>query len=179
MSENKKETKVRNKIVHIAFTEGEKTRIKEYADDSEMTVSEFIRQATRDKIRRIDNPEQSNISNLPVITPEMLLKISKNTEKLLELQQEKKREKDIIQTLLETSEALQSEYHRLMDKGLMSELTEETRTIQNLLRGHKSLSPNQIIDMTNIEKDKVLFVITNLKLFKLNVITGKYQLRGD
>lgn len=179
MSENKKETKVRNKIVHIAYSEGEKKKIRKYAEDSEMTVSEFIRQATRDKIRRIDNPEQSNISNLPVITPEMLLKISKNTEKLLELQQEKKREKEIIQTLLETSEALQSEYHRLMDKGLMSELTEETHTIQNLLRGHKSLSPNQIIDMTNIEKDKVLFVITNLKLFKLNVITGKYQLRGD
>lgn len=177
MSENKKETKVRNKIVHIAFTEGEKTKIKEYADDSEMTVSEFIRQATRDKIRRIDNPEQ--ISNQPLITPEILLKISKNTDKLLELQQEKEREKEIIKNLLQTSNALQSEYHRLMDKGLMSELTEETRTIQNLLKAHKSLSPNQIIDMTNIEKDKVLFVITNLKLFKLNVITGKYQLRGD
>ena len=179
MLENKKETKVRNKIVHIAFTESEKTKIKEYADDSEMTVSEFIRQATRDKIRRIDNPEQFNISNLPVITPEMLLKISGNTEKLLEIQKEKKREKEIIKNLLETSEALQNEYHRLMEKGLMSELTEETKTIQNLLRGHKSLSPNQIVDMTNIEKEKVLFVITNTELFKLNITTGRYQLRGD
>ncbi len=177
MSENKKEAKVRNKIVHIAFTEGEKDIIKEYADNSDMTASEFIRQAIRDKIRRIDNPEQ--ISNQPVITSEILLKISKNTDKLLELQQEKEREKEIIKNLLQTSDALQNEYHRLMEKGLMSELTEETNTIQNLLRGHKSLSPNQIIDMTNIEKDKVLFVITNLKLFKLNVITGKYQLRGD
>ena len=176
MSENKKETKVRNKMVHIAFTEGEKSKIQEYADNSDMTVSEFIRQATRDKIRKIDYPEQ--ISNQPVITPEILLKISKNTDKLLELQQEKEREKEIIKNLLQTSDALQNEYHRLMEKGLMSELTEETKTIQNLLRGHKSLSPNQIIDMTNIEKDKVLFVITNLKLFKLNVITGKYQLRG-
>lgn len=179
MPENKKEVKVRNKIVHIAFTEGEKSKIKKSADKSDMTVSEFIRQAIRDKIRKIDNPEQSTISNIPVITPEILLKIAKNTDKLLELQQEKKREKKIITNLLETSEALQNEYHRLMEKGLMSELTEETKTIQNLLRGHKSLSPNQIIAMTNIEKEKVLFVITNVKLFKLNVITGKYQLRGD
>lgn len=179
MSENKKESKVRDKMVHIAFTKGEKDKIKKYADDSDMTVSEFIRQATRDKIRKIDNPEQSNISNIPAITPEILLKISKNTDKLLELQQEKKRDKEIISNLLETSEALQNEYHRLMEKGLMSELTEETKTIQNLLKGHKSLSPNQIVDMSNIELDKVLFVITNSKLFKLNVITGKYQLRGD
>ena len=179
MPQNKKEVKVRNKMVHIAFTEGEKKKIKKSADKSDMTVSEFIRQATRDKIRKIDNPEQSTISNMPAITPEILLKISKNTDKLLELHQEKKREKEIITNLLETSEALQNEYQRLMEKGLMSELTEETKTIQNLLRGHKSLSPNQIIDMTNIEKDKVLFVITNVKRFKLNVITGKYQLRGD
>lgn len=177
MPQNENEKKVRDKIVHIAFTEDEKTEIKKFADVANTTSSEWIRQAIRDKIRRIEKPELNNQSSSTHISHELLLKISEDTQKLLELQNEKENREEIHKNLLETSEAIQIEYKRLKDKGLMSNLSKERGIIKKLLKGHNSLTPKQIIDMTNIKSEKVIFIITNSEQFKLNITSGRYSLR--
>ena len=176
MSQNNKEKKIRNKIVHIAFTQHEKEEIKDFAADSNMTASEFIRDAIREKIKRIKNPEIMNQGSIQ-FNPEILLKISKDTQKLVELNEEKEKRENAINNILETSEAIQEEYKRLKEKGLMADLEKETMKIRKLLGGHKSLSPKQISDMIKIDSNKVAIIITNKKFFKLNVVTGRYSLR--
>ena len=176
MSQNNKEKKIRNKIVHIAFTQHEKEEIKDFASDSNMTASEFIRDAIREKIKRIKNPEIMNQGSIQ-FNPELLLKISKDTQKLVELNEEKEKRENAIKNILETSEAIQEEYKRLKEKGLMADLEKETIKIRKLLEGHKSLSRQQISDMTKIESNKVAIIITNKKFFKLNVVSGRYSKR--
>ncbi|HEC40052.1 hypothetical protein LCGC14_1175000 [marine sediment metagenome] len=173
MTSNKIEKKVRDKIVHIAFSEDEKNEIKDFADISGTTSSEWIRQSIRERIRRIKNPE----SNQSQYSPELLKKISADTQKILELQREKENRIEIYENLLETSEAIQDEYKRLKEKGLMADLSEEQEIIKKLLTGHKSLTPKQISDMTKIESNKVSFIITNRDFFKLNITTGRYSKR--
>lgn len=176
MLKNNKEKKIRDKMVHIAFTHHEKEEIKQLADDSSMTASEFIRDAIREKIKRIKNPELMNKSSIQ-FNPEILLKISKDTQKLLEIEGEKKKRDEAMNNIIETSEAIQEEYKRLKEKCIMSDLTNEHEIIKNLLKGHKSLTTKQISDMTKIEPNKVILIITKREFFKLNVTTGRYSLR--
>ncbi len=176
MAQNNNEKKIRNKIVHIAFTQHEKKEIKDFAEDSNMTSSEFIRDAIREKIKRIKNPEIMNQGSFQ-INPELLLKISKDTRKLVELNEEKEKRENAINNVLETSDAIQEEYNKLKEKGLMADLKKETMIIRKLLEGHKSLSPKQISDMTKIVSNKVAIIITNKEFFKLNVVTGRYSKR--
>ncbi len=82
-----------------------------------------------------------------------------------------------MNNILETSQAIQEEYKKLKEKGIMSDLTKETMRIRKLLEGHKSLTPKQISDMTKIECNKVILIMTNREIFKLNVINGRYGLR--
>lgn len=142
-----------------------------------MTTSEFIRQSIRDKIRRIKKPERYQQSNTSQFSPEMLKKIAEDTQKILELQRKEENRKEIYENLLETSEAIQEEYKRLKEKGLMSDLSKEQETIKKLLTGHKSLTPKQISAMTKIGSKKVIFIITNSQEFKLNITTGRYSNR--
>ena len=140
-----------------------------------MTASEFIRESIREKIKRIKNPAMNQGSIQ--FNPEILLKISNDTRKLLEIGEEKKKRDEAINNILETSEAIQEEYKKLKEKGALLGLKRETMRIKKLLDGHKSLTPKQISDMTKIELNNVVLIITNRKFFKLNVATGRYSNR--
>ncbi|MFX1267620.1 MAG: hypothetical protein ACFFAK_06645, partial [Promethearchaeota archaeon] len=50
----------RDKLVHLAFSESEKQQVIDSAEELNMTISEFCRQAIFEKIRRKEHPEQFN-----------------------------------------------------------------------------------------------------------------------
>ena len=167
--ENNEKGEKRDCMVHIAFFKQEKEEIKKLSKESNMTASEFMRQAIFDKIRRIKHPELfTQTSNQ--VNPIFFEQITKELKKLNE-KQEKILERDkIFNEMKKTLDLIQR-------FSIKQDLKEETVSILNLLKAHKSLSQEQIIEMTNFDKDIVFQVISNKKLFKLNIETGRFSKR--
>ena len=66
---------------------------------------------------------------------------------------------------------------KLEKANLISNFSEESEEIRDLLKAHKSLSPDQINKMSQINLDNIILILTTFDKFKLNITTGRYELR--
>ena len=161
----------RDKVKHIAFTESEADKIKDYAKHYGMTSSEFIRQAINDKIRNIEHPElitssvkNSNLSN----------QVIKNQELILE-------EMKLMKQKFTTINGIKKGYKSL--KELMSEGTYKENLklkadkIQSIMKEKpKGYLPKEIGAITNFDLKSIDLTLTsNSTLFKLNM-NGRWVL---
>jgi len=156
------------KYLHIAFVPEELEELDTFinAQVPKITRSEFIREAVRDKIRKINNPEiflerHGNFS-------EALLK--KMTE---DLAKSNKRQELILERM-KKFESIEKTLELIQERANVS-LTAETQTILNLFQSHKSLKPAQIIDKTGYDQNTVMIILANKELFKLNISTGRFE----
>ncbi|MBA7497217.1 hypothetical protein ES702_07829 [subsurface metagenome] len=178
--ESKNETKSKGKrikFIQVALTETEREIIRNFAKENKETSSTFCRRVIFDFIRRKENPEMFNQSNVNQIDYTIFEKLFENNQKILKLQEEMQKRQGIADNIEEISEILQKEYENLKNKGKIGNLTNDSKIIANLLKGHKSLSLKQITEMTNFGIEKVIRIITNSEIFKLNITTGRYSLR--
>lgn len=178
--DSKNETKSkekRNKFIQVALTEEERETIREFAKEKKETSSTFCRRAIFDFIRRKENPEMFNQSNISQIDYTMIERLLEKNQKIIKIQEEMQKRQGIADNIEETSELIQKEYAKLKNKGEISDLINESKIIANLLKAHKSLSLKQISEMTEIEIDIVVLIVTDSKNFKLNITTGRYSLR--
>lgn len=177
---SKNETKTKGKrikFIQVALTEEERETIREFAKENKETSSTFCRRVIFDSIRRKENPEMFNQSNINQIDYSIFERLFENNQKIIELQKEMLKRQGIADNLEETSELIQKEYIKLKNKGKIDDLTNQSKIIANLLKAHKSLSLKQISEMTDIDIDTVILIITNSETFKLNITTGRYSLR--
>ena len=140
----------RNKIVHIAFTEEEKEKIKDLVKSNNMTSSEFIRQSIQDKIRRIENVAIFNNSSMDKALLEKIYKIQLETKKLLE----------------------SNVSHGKVVNGNMKELAKRVNHQQvqlhrerviDILKNHGSLRVEQISEYTSILDNNIIKVLSILQ----------------
>lgn len=167
----------RTKFIQVALTVEEREIIRKFAKENKETSSTFCRRIIFGFIRRKENPELFNQPNLNQIKTTLFGELIQTNQKILELQEETRDSLRFANNLRETSEAIQEAYERLKKKGIINDLSKETEIIADLLKGHKSLTIYQINEMTNIDTDKIAYIITNSKIFKLNITTGRYILR--
>jgi len=165
-------TEKRDKIKHIAFTEIEVQKIKDYAKDYGMTSSEFIRQAINDKIRLIENPEVFNTVSNPDFSNQMI----KSQELILEEMKLMKKKFTTINGIKNGYKSLK----KLISDGTYKENVKlKTEKIQTIMKGYdKAFTPKEIKDITGFDLKSIDIVLTsNQDLFKLNM-NGRWELNA-
>lgn len=178
---NKKKTdnEKQDSFIRFGVTEGQKKKIESYAKDFNKSLSDFIRDAIFDKIRRFEHPEQFYQGNMNQMNPAILEQLTLNTKKILELQEQTNQRIKIAEDIENTRLLIKQEYEKLREKGLIDDFSKEADIIIDLLKGHKSLTPEQIEKMTKkeINDEKATLILQIDNRFKLNVVTGRYELR--
>lgn len=177
MNEKQKKKEKRDNVVHIAFTKSWKKHIKAQAKTDNMTISEFVRQAVFEKMRREEFPEQFKQTNIDQIDPNTLEEIKRYMEKSIELEEEIKDRLKIAENIESITKAIKDQYNKLKKENLISGFSKESNLIVDLFKTHKSLTPDQISKLINLDIDDVLLILNTSNRFKLNIITGKYELR--
>ncbi len=174
---------LRTKQIHITFTESEKEKLEQFAKASNETTREFIRNAVFEKIRSLEHPEQFKQTNIEQIDPNTLEEIKRGIEESIELQKLTNERLNIAENIDSIIQAVNEQYDKLKKKNLISDLSKEADFISELLEDHKSLTPDQIRKMvnfelkTNFEINDILLIINVDNRFKLNITTGRYELR--
>ncbi len=171
MSENNNEKETRKKMVHIAFLKSEKSQIEESADELNMTISEFCRQAIFEKIRRKKHPEMF-MSNTGTQMDTKILESLFTKMKDIEKNQQRILERDNV--LLEMKNTLE----KIALYSEKEDFTKEKETILNLLKSHPSLTQKKIIELTGFNEKIVFQVVSILVSEKKITITanGRFKL---
>ena len=178
---NKKKTdsEKQDSFIRFGVTEGKKKKIERYAKEYDKSVSNFIRDVIDDEFRRVEHPEQFAQGTVNQINPAILEQLTLNTQKILKLQEQTNERTKIADDIENTRLLIKQEYGKLREKGLIDDFSKEADDISNLLKSHKSLTPEQIENMTKkeIDTEKATMILQIDNRFKLNVTTGRYESR--
>ncbi|MFW9879769.1 MAG: ribbon-helix-helix protein, CopG family [Candidatus Thorarchaeota archaeon] len=136
----------REKIIHIAVTEEKKEKLIKLVKKSNTTISEFIRQAIDDKIRRIENPN--------TYTSEMNLEVN-YLERILEKQKSLEKRNELILERLDTYNQIVNTLTLLKPKVNNLYLKEKMEKIKDTLKVYGELKPNALIEKTNNIKNGI------------------------
>jgi hypothetical protein len=146
----------RDEFIKIAVTNSEKKRYKLYSQKvfgSDYHLSEFIRQAVREKIKRIDNP--SLFRSNDQVSPVMIEKINKNSELLQELKEKNLKSENLFDELKDTL--------NLISSYTTTPTSREREKVISLFKGFKSLSQKDLVRKTNFDKKTIFSIITDLR----------------
>lgn len=158
----------RKKLVHLAFSENELNEIDKIRKQLKTTRTEFIRQAINDKIMRIENPEAFK----EIVTIDV---DNKQLKEILEMTSESSEKIDI---LLEKFDTINKIKNTLSTLNLMINrpaLQEKELVIIELLKKHKELKPNKIMELTGFTIEEIYDIISNGEIFK-TTINGGFRL---
>lgn len=173
----KDERKSKYNFIQFSVTDSEKKKIKDFISGSNFkTVSQFIHEAVFDFIRKSEHPELFNNSQGMIIS-QILEELTKNQQIMTEIKERTLERTEIIDDMEKNRILIQDIYERLKKKELINDFSNEAETISNLLKAHKSLSIEQISKMTGINKEDIEIIVNAYNIFKLNPITGGFELR--
>lgn len=164
MAQKNKKKQYDYDYIYIPDVEGLKEKIQGVIDKENhyKTMSSFIRDAVKEKINRIENPEAFNES--------------KGTNKKIDLLSEKidimRQKIEEISTLKEGLEALQEEVKR-------PKIKEKEEKVVNILKEKGELSIHQLVKDSNLKEDVILEVLSNDSLFQFNIRTDGVRLKND
>ena len=179
--QNKKKTdkEKQDSFIRFGVTEDQKGKIEKYAKENDKSLSEYIREVIFEEFRRIEHPEQFAQGTVNQMNPAILEQLTLNTQKILELQEQTNERTKIAEDIENTRFLIKQEYEKLKQKGIIDAFSKEADDIKDLLKSHKSLTPEQIENMTKkeIDTEKATMILQVDNRFKLNVATGRYELR--
>lgn len=158
---------IRDKMVHLAFSENEIISVDKYVEECNYpTRTEFIRQAIFDKINRIENPElfMTKTTNNGRIS-EFLEEVKANNEQ----QKEILKKLGILDEIQENLGILQTLTNR-------PEIEKNKKIVIELLKKHKHLKPLKIMELSKLASHEVYDVISDNSLFIIN-INGEVELK--
>jgi len=155
---------IRNKTIHIAFSENEISQIDKYCKHDKIKLTsrtEFIRQAIFDKIRRIENPEDYNLISKK-------FDVDQITEFLKEIKTTTEQQKDILKRL-EIVDQIQTNFKVLKNIAKEPEIEKNEKLIIELLKEHKKLKPLKIMNLSGLSSHRIYDVISNDNIFSINM----------
>ncbi|MBA7700214.1 hypothetical protein ES703_108923 [subsurface metagenome] len=155
---------IRNKTIHIAFSENEISQIDKYCKHDKIKLTsrtEFIRQAIFDKIRRIENPEVYNHTNKK-------FDVDQISEFLKEIKASNEQQQEILRRLIIVDQ-IQTNFKVLKNMAKQPEMEKNEKIIIELLTKHKKLKPLKIMDLSGLSSHKVYDVISNDNVFSINM----------
>ena len=165
---NEKKEKIKPRIfIQIHLSQEEKDKIDSIAKKQHTSMSNICREGIFEYIRKIENPEiLSNTS----INPALLEQIRNTTIKTLELQELMLEKTHIINDMNKTLDSIYS--------VSIKPTPIEKELVLNLFKGFKSLNPKEIIDKTNLKKELVFSILSELRSDNLIKLTlkGRFKL---
>ena len=148
---------LRNKSVHLAFSENEIADLDKYREKT--TRTQFIRQALNDKYIRIEHPEMFGGGSS-----------SSNNENVLELLNKINISNDDIKKFLKTT--LVKEINKTLKvlKTMVNEpIVEKNKEIViNILKEHGKLRVPKLMELSNLRNHEFYDVISDDSLFSLS-----------
>ena len=158
------------KYIQFTATPTEKKQIKHFANKENFkTTSEFVRRIVFDYIRRQENPELFPSAYNNSINPLQMERIAKNIREIMKNQ-------DVILQREDTLEEMKEMVVNLHKLAESNALSNERKTIIQLLENHNSLSLRQIQEETKLAEDIIFKIISDMNLFKITS-TGRFALR--
>ena len=156
-------------FIQISLSQKEKNKIKEFAEKTHNSMSNFCKEAIFKRIEKIENPEMSEDKGALKINPALMEEIKKNTKNIIELQELTSKRTNILNEMNDTL--------RLIKKFSIRADSTAKDTITNLFKAHNMLSPKEIIDKTKLDKEIVFSIISELHEADLIELTprGKYK----
>jgi Arc/MetJ-type ribon-helix-helix transcriptional regulator len=150
-----------------------KEKVKEKVNASHIsTMSDFVREAVQDKIRRIENPEAFESKEVSEFTAKQLRaileNISDNSQKI-----------DLLIEKTDTIMRIQNQLEKLKNLVERPELEELEERVVELLRKKGELKPKEIAEALEVEVNKAYDVVSNDKLFEMNMSTGGFRLKNE
>lgn len=157
-------SEIRNKTVHIAFSEMELSKIDKYCMYGELkltTRTEFIRQAIFDKIRNKEHPQNttSSVSNVKAI---------EKLDYLIELQETDLEISKLIKQKFTTINGIKNGYKSLKelisDKTFKENFKLKADKIQSVMKeANKPLNPKMIESKTDFDLKSIHLILTQME----------------
>jgi len=163
---------IRNKTIHIAFSENEISQIDKLCKHDEIKLTsrtEFIRQAIFDKIRKIENPEDNNRISKKFDADQI-------SEFLKEIKTSNEQQKEILNRLIIVDQ-IQTNFKVLKNMAKQPEIEKNEKLVIELLTEHKKLKPLKIMKLSGLSSHKIYDVISNDNVFSIN-INGEVVLKN-
>lgn len=160
MSNDKKEKE--RIFIQVSLSKKQKALIKKIAKRENTNASNLMRIAVFEYIRKLENPETFSQTT---INPVLLEQIEKNTKKILEKQEIQAERQNILEEMRNTLTLI---------KDLTLKPDPEVKgIILNLFKAYNSLNPKEIIEKTNLDKEIVFSVISELQTENMIEMTSK------
>ena len=158
-------------FIQISLSQDEKDKINDLAKEKHTSMSDFCRIAIFDYVRKLENPELFQTTSNFQFNPVILEQLTQNTKKIMELQELTLERTNKINEMNNTL--------RLIKKFSIKADSTAKDTIINLLKAHNTLNPKEIIEKTNLDKEIVFSIITELHEEDLIELTprGRYKLK--
>lgn len=185
MAEKSKRNKEQGKEYHYSYiqftvSDEDKKLIEEYTEKSGLnTLSKFIREAVNEKIARMNQSESIVKTKDDRNSSISLEQIEKIIDKRL-----KQRNEDLEIQLNKLIDENQRLFHSLFKNFELiqtyvnqDEIKHQSDKIANLLKAHKSLTQQEIMDLTDLSFKESFKILSNTKRFKLNTTTGRWSLK--
>ena len=154
-------------VFHLSITPKEKLRIKEIAQTSNMSMSEFMRQAIFDKITRIENPDiKSTSTKDDTLILEYLKKHDSRLSKM----------ENILRERVSNGKVIKSSLEEIKSRVNHARLDFEREVVIKALKRNVSLRPKELSEQTNIDKNDIYEIISDDSIFMIEVTTGKVKL---
>ena len=162
MNEKQEKEEKTRIFIQVSLSEKEKELIQEIAKKEHTNASNFMRIATFEYIRKLENPE---LFAKPSLNSPALEELTKRTKKILELQELQVEKQNILEEMNKTL--------ILIKNFSMKPEPEVKNTILNLFKAYSSLNPKEIIEKTNFDKDVVFSIISELQSENIIEMTSK------
>ncbi|MHA1291376.1 MAG: hypothetical protein ACTSQJ_01760 [Promethearchaeota archaeon] len=167
MSNEKNENK--RIFIQISLNQDEKDKINDLAKKKHTSMSDFCRIAIFDYVRKLENPELFQTTSNFQFNPVLLEQLTQNTKKIMELQKFTLERTNVINEM--------NNILTLIKKFLIKTDSTAKNTIINLFKAHNTLNPKEIIDKTNLDKEVVFSILSELHEDGLIELTsrGRYK----
>lgn len=160
--ENKKKEKEYNyKFIQFSVSEGFKEKIELMAKKGGFTtVSDFVRETIKDKIRRIEHPEIFTVSKLNADNDTL--------KKLLEMSGITSEKIDTLLDKFEYIEKIERNLQLLFNMENREALKEKEKEVIELLQEYNVLFPKKIMELAHIDRNELYQIISDLNKFSIN-----------
>lgn len=162
MNEKQEKEERKRIFIQVSLSKKEKELIQEIAIKEHTNASNLMRIATFEYLRKLQNPE---MFAKPSLNSPALEKIANRTKKILELQKLQMENQNILEEMSKTL--------TIIKKFSMIPDPEAKNTVLNLFKAYPSLSPKEIVEKTNFDKDVVFSIISELQSGKTIEMTSK------
>ena len=150
----------------------EKIKMENIKDLHYNTISDFAREAVKDKLRRIKNPEVFETRTLSEIDEKKLKQILENVTS-------NKEKIDLVLEKLDIITKIQDSLKILKELVNRPELKEKEDIIIEIIKEKGELRPKEISEYTGLKINEIYDILSNDDIFELNLKSKRFRIKDE